>query len=869
MELNSNYGNHRNVEHADPVSMPPPQPPPDGPKYVVHSEKDTYDYVAHRCTEKPTNALESTGHLIKGCLGGGILGIHEAYMKCGLWTSLFVTIIFGFYIAYCVHILVSSAQLLYKRLHIPQMSYPDVAEAALEVGPFPRLRRYSKWFRYAVDVIICIDLFGACCVYQIIIAKTIQQLVETEEGTEDLDYLRLYILTLLVPILLLCMITTLKYLAPFTLIADVFIVTCVVATIVYSQRTAPKISEVPAWKDVIGFFEFCGIVVFSMEGIGVSLPIENNMRNPKQFPIVLVGGMTVVVSFLILVGFFGYWGFGEKSISPVTLNFPSEIFPTILKVLMAIMIFVTFALNFWAPFNLVWYYVSKKHDPKKYWIWERVYRATFIVIITGLAIAFPNIGNLMGLLGAFCLSSIGFIFPAMIELLVVWENPGLGKYKWRLWKNVIVLIIGVLLFVAGTYSNAKGLIASFYLHLGKSEESEEKTNKTENTANDDDEDESASIQVVHRDVVAEKHDKSLEKEVDINIEEENSTEVLNVADDMNTTKAQAKYDAFFEDLVVDSGELPLEDRNENVEEVSISDTVPSEENNEYNNGQNKIATAIEDITVPYKHDEKSQEENEEDEHNWRSAENSHSEENKYADEAANEESVEDEKDYSTEEYMDKKIDIEVKGRMDTRHPERRQQFDTRQMNARRYGPPESHGMLDSAPMRNYNEMVVPRYRPVLTRNGIVYTPSLYPIHPGTSLLDRLSGRPNWLPNRPYMHPESDAFKQLHSRVIEAHPYEDSKVIDDYNDYGSNTNTYTYTPARKVTTQAPSQQIASPNKFDVFQKLVEASSHPKSQRRNFNDFSDNYHPQRQYENFGSYNIRRIRRYAWDEPPFQDI
>ncbi|KAH9635644.1 hypothetical protein HF086_001435 [Spodoptera exigua] len=233
MELNSSYGNHTTAESPDPSTKHPPHIATDSkPKYVLHSEKDTYDFTAQRCIEKPT--------------------------------------------------------------------------------------------KYTVDLVICLDLFGACCVYQIIIAKTIQQVVHTDAELEDLSYLRLYVLSLLVPILLLCMIRTLKYLAPFTLIADVFIVTCVVATIVYSQQTAPKISEVPAWKDVIGFFEFCGIVTFSMEGVGVSLPIENNMKNPKQFPMVLFAGMTVVVSFLILVGFFGYWGFGEKSISPVTLNFPSE-----------------------------------------------------------------------------------------------------------------------------------------------------------------------------------------------------------------------------------------------------------------------------------------------------------------------------------------------------------------------------------------------------------------------------------------------------------------------------------------------------------------------------------------------------------------
>ncbi|XP_045780992.1 proton-coupled amino acid transporter-like protein pathetic [Maniola jurtina] len=462
MEMNSNHVNTtQNQVEFDPENKPPPQPPPEVRKrFVIHAEKDSFDFAAHRQIKKPTNTLESTGHLIKGCLGGGIMGIHEAYMKSGLWTSLIFTVIFGFYIAYCVHILIKSAQTLYRRLHITELSYPDLAEASLEVGPFPSLRKYSKWFRYAVDVVICIDLFGACCVYQIIIAKTIKEVVEDTQEEGDLNRLRLYVLTLLLPVMLLCMITTLKYLAPFSLIADVFIVTCVIATVVYGLQSAPPISSVPAWKDAMGFFEFCGIVIFSMEGIGVSLPIENNMKDPTQFPKVLSYGMTIVVLFLILVGFFGYWGFGEQSISPVTLNFPNAIFPTILKCLMGIMIFITFALNFWAPFNLVWYYMAKKHDTSNHWIWERVYRAIFVVVITAIAIAFPNIGNLMGLLGAFCLSNMGFIFPAVIELLVIWESPGLGRGRWRLWKNLLVILAGVLLFVAGTYSNVKGLIVN-------------------------------------------------------------------------------------------------------------------------------------------------------------------------------------------------------------------------------------------------------------------------------------------------------------------------------------------------------------------------------------------------------------------------
>lgn len=90
--------------------------------------------------------------------------------------------------------------------------------------------------------------------------------------------------------------------------------------------------------------------------------------------------------------------------------------------------------------------------PKPRGAWSQLLWFTFKVI------AVSNLFILQ--LGAFCLSNIGFIFPAIIELLVVWEDPGLGKYKWRLWKNVMVLVVGVFLFIVGTYSNAKGLISN-------------------------------------------------------------------------------------------------------------------------------------------------------------------------------------------------------------------------------------------------------------------------------------------------------------------------------------------------------------------------------------------------------------------------
>jgi proton-coupled amino acid transporter len=76
-----------------------------------------------------------------------------------------------------------------------------------------------------------------------------------------------------------------------------------------------------------------------------------------------------------------------------------------------------------------------------------------------VALAVPNLGSLMGLIGAVCLSTVGIMFPAILETLVYYHDLGPGR--WILWKNVLIFVFGFAGFSTGLYTSILDIIASF------------------------------------------------------------------------------------------------------------------------------------------------------------------------------------------------------------------------------------------------------------------------------------------------------------------------------------------------------------------------------------------------------------------------
>lgn len=87
------------------------------------------------------------------------------------------------------------------------------------------------------------------------------------------------------------------------------------------------------------------------------------------------------------------------------------------------------------------------------------YTLLFIVL---LAVAIPNLELFISLFGALCLSALGLVFPALIQLFTYWKQiSGLTKVLMIL-KNAVIVIIGLIGLFVGTYTSLSEIIATFF-----------------------------------------------------------------------------------------------------------------------------------------------------------------------------------------------------------------------------------------------------------------------------------------------------------------------------------------------------------------------------------------------------------------------
>lgn len=129
-----------------------------------------------------------------------------------------------------------------------------------------------------------------------------------------------------------------------------------------------------------------------------------------------------------------------------------------MRLTMAVAIFLSYSLQFYVPMNILWPAVKKHlNTEESRRLGEYAVRTALVFLTFALAIAIPNLGAVISLVGAFSSSALALIFPPLIEIITFWPDK-LGKFSWIFWKDVAIVLFGFVGFLIGSYVSILNIV---------------------------------------------------------------------------------------------------------------------------------------------------------------------------------------------------------------------------------------------------------------------------------------------------------------------------------------------------------------------------------------------------------------------------
>ena len=425
------------------------------------SKNDTEEITVQTKEKKESELISANValvHLMKGNIGIGVLAMPSALVNAGLAVGTAGLAVVAVITVHCMHMLVNATNVLTARHNSVYLDYGEVVQLSL----LPHSRKLSNIGLKIINIFICTTQLGGNSVYVLFIATSIQELCKNLAGINwSINY---FILILWVPLVLLCLLRNLRLLAPVTVIATVCELYALGVVFYYIFRDPlPSVTSVPMVESISKLPLFFGTAIFTFEGIGIVLPLENRMRNPGELPGmsgVLNTGMVMVACLYIATGFYGYLKYGEAaSVGAVTLNLPGdEVLANSAKVSILSAIFLTYPLQFYVLISIIVpNLVVPNVVPGRVIIYEYVLRVTIVSITFVLAASVPYLNLFISLAGALCMSSLSLIAPSIIDSATHWDSIG----RLRLAKNIGIFVFGVVGTITGTILSIVAIVKKF------------------------------------------------------------------------------------------------------------------------------------------------------------------------------------------------------------------------------------------------------------------------------------------------------------------------------------------------------------------------------------------------------------------------
>lgn len=337
--------------------------------------------------------------LLKSFVGTGVLFLPKAYLNGGMLFSNVVLLGVASLSYYCFILLVNT------RLKV-EGSFGDMGGIL-----------YGKWLRTLILSSVALSQIGFVSAYIVFTSENLQAFVLAVSKCRTWIDIKLMVLMQLIVFLPLSLIRDISKLGFTALVADAFILLGLIYLGYYDIATLVRNGGV---LDIINFNSkdwtlFIGTAIFTFEGVGLIIPIQESMKQPAKFPPVLAGVMIIITVVFISIGALSYAAFGSKTKTVVLLNLSQEDrFVNAAQLLYSLAIVLSTPLQLFPAIRIMeneLFSRSGKYNPYIKWK-KNIFR--FVLVVACALIAWGGAGDLdkfVALVGSFACVPLVYVYP--------------------------------------------------------------------------------------------------------------------------------------------------------------------------------------------------------------------------------------------------------------------------------------------------------------------------------------------------------------------------------------------------------------------------------------------------------------------------
>lgn len=336
--------------------------------------------------------------LLKSFVGTGVLFLPRAYLNGGMVFSNLVLLFVAALSYYCFVLLVTS------RLKIDG-SFGDMGGIL-----------YGKWLRILILSSIVISQIGFVAAYIVFVSENLQAFILAVSDCQTQIQVKWLILMQMVIFLPFSLFRDINKLSFTAFVADAFIILGLGYLFYYDVLTLDKFGL----SDIILFNKndwtlFIGTAIFTFEGIGLIIPIQESMADPRKFPKVMFVVMIIITTLFTVMGAVSYAAYGSHTETVVLLNLPQDN-----KLVNGVQFLYSMAIMLSTPLQIFpaikilengFFARSGKYNP--YIKWQKnIFRFFFVIVCAVIAWGgADDLDKFVALVGNFACIPLVYIYP--------------------------------------------------------------------------------------------------------------------------------------------------------------------------------------------------------------------------------------------------------------------------------------------------------------------------------------------------------------------------------------------------------------------------------------------------------------------------